>query len=76
MFSSSTIPTVGKASPARAVESVLAETLTADDLEVIAVNDSGEPLPHAARQDSPRGVTTNRRECSFARNTNDGARHR
>jgi glycosyltransferase involved in cell wall biosynthesis len=56
---------------ARAVESVLAQSLPSADFEVIVVNDAGRPLPYAPWQDSPRVrvVTTNRRERSFARNT-------
>jgi glycosyltransferase involved in cell wall biosynthesis len=71
MFSSSIIPTVGRASLARSVESVLDQSLAASDFEVIVVNDSGRALPPAAWQASPRVrvVTTNRRERSFARNT-------
>jgi len=43
---------------------------TADDFEVIIVNDSGQPLPEADWQKSKRVriINTNRRERSVARN--------
>lgn len=71
MFVSTIIPTIGRPSLARAVNSVLAQTLSEAEFEVIVVNDSGRPLPedewqHASRV---RIVTTNRRERSVARNT-------
>jgi glycosyltransferase involved in cell wall biosynthesis len=77
VFCSSIIPTVGRASLARAVESVLAQSLPVDDFEVIVVNDSGRPLPPAAWQEAPqvRVVETNRRERSFARNAGAAAAH-
>jgi glycosyltransferase involved in cell wall biosynthesis len=45
--------------------------LTADDFEIIVVNDSGQPLPRAEWQQSSRVqiITTQRRERSIARNT-------
>lgn len=70
MFCSTIIATVGRDTLARAVESVLAQTLNAVAFEVIVVNDSGVPLPEAAWQRSERVriVSTNRRERSVARN--------
>lgn len=71
MFSSTIIPTIGRPTLARAVESVLQQSLSEADFEVIVVNDSGQPLPLEAWQQSERVhiVTTNRRERSVARNT-------
>ena len=71
MFCSTIIPTVGRPSLTRAVESVLNQTFTADDFEIIVVNDSGQPLPEAEWQQLPRVqiITTQRRERSVARNT-------
>lgn len=71
MFSSTVIPTVGRPTLGRAVESVLNQTFAADDFEVIVVNDSGQPMPGAGWQRSRRVqvIHTNRRERSVARNT-------
>src|SRR5690606_40710121 len=66
MFCSIIIPTIGRASLERAVQSALEQDFTAAPYEVIVVNDSGEALPAAGWQDSPlvRVVGTNRRERS------------
>ncbi|NJC94769.1 MAG: glycosyltransferase family 2 protein, partial [Anaerolineae bacterium] len=71
MFSSTIIPTIGRATLARAVLSVLEQDFDADDFEVIVVNDSGQPLPEEDWQRSPRVrvIETQRRERSVARNT-------
>ena len=71
MFSSTVIPTIGRSTLARAVESVLSQDLPDADFEVIVVNDSGAPLPPADWQDSPRVqvIDTNRHERCVARNT-------
>ena len=75
MFCSAIIPTVGRSTLTRAVESVLTQSLPASAFEVIVVNDSGVPLPEADWQKSGRVqvVTTNRRERSVARNTGAAA---
>ncbi|MEZ5317438.1 MAG: glycosyltransferase [Vicinamibacterales bacterium] len=74
VFSSTIIPTVGRPSLARAVESVLDQDFDAAGFEVIVVNDSGRPLPAEAWQSSPRVriLHTARAERSIARNA--GAR--
>jgi glycosyltransferase involved in cell wall biosynthesis len=71
MFSSTIIPTVGRDTLARAVNSVLSQSFDKDGFEVIVVNDSGEPLPHQDWQSSKlvQIIETNRRERSVARNT-------
>lgn len=76
IFCSTIIPTIGRPTLARAVESVLTQGLSADtlahnDFEIIVVNDSGKPLPEMAWQSSPRVkiIHTNGRERSVARNT-------
>jgi glycosyltransferase involved in cell wall biosynthesis len=71
MFVSTIIPTIGRTSLARAVESVLQQSLSEAEFEVIVVNDSGAPLPEEGWQQSERVriVPTNRRERSVARNT-------
>jgi glycosyltransferase involved in cell wall biosynthesis len=53
------------------VSSVLDQVFTADDFEVIVVNDSGHPLPEADWQNSKqvRVINTQRRERCVARNT-------
>ena len=64
------IPTVGRSSLTRAVESVLQQNIPNGGFEVIVVNDSGVPLSEADWQKSDRIqiITTNRRERSVARN--------
>jgi glycosyltransferase involved in cell wall biosynthesis len=71
MFCSTVIPTIGRSTLSQAVCSVLNQAFTADDFEVIVVNDSGQPLPQLDWQHSEqvRVVDTNRRERSVARNT-------
>jgi glycosyltransferase involved in cell wall biosynthesis len=71
MFCSTVIPTVGRHTLARAVNSVLSQSFDKDDFEVIVVNDSGRPLAMEDWQSSSRVqiVNTNRRERSVARNT-------
>jgi glycosyltransferase involved in cell wall biosynthesis len=71
MFSSTIIPTVGRDTLARAVNSVLSQSFDKGDFEVIVVNDSGEPLRWQDWQSSNRVqiIQTNRRERSVARNT-------
>jgi glycosyltransferase involved in cell wall biosynthesis len=71
MFCSTIIPSVGRSTLNRSVESVLAQTFSEDDYEVIVVNDSGRPLEFAEWQRSDRiqVINTNKRERSVARNT-------
>lgn len=71
MFCSTIIPTVGRATLSRAVDSVLAQQFLQDNFEVIVVNDSGKPLPEAAWQHSERVrmITTHRYERCVARNS-------
>lgn len=71
MFCSTIIPTIGRPTLARAVNSVLDQEFTADDFEVIVVNDSAQRLPESDWQQSERiqVITTQRRERSVARNT-------
>jgi len=71
MFSSTIIPTIGRPSLARAVESVLSQELPGDGFEVIVVNDSGRRLTDGDWQHNNRVrvVRTNRCERSVARNT-------
>ena len=71
MFSSTIIPTIGRSTLARAIQSVLDQDFSADDFEVIVVNNSGKPLPEEKWQRSSRVrvIQTNRRERSVARNT-------
>jgi glycosyltransferase involved in cell wall biosynthesis len=71
MFSSTIITTIGRTKLSRAVESLLCQTLPADNFEIIVVNDSGAPLPPQDWQDNARVriINTNRRERSVARNT-------
>lgn len=71
VFFSYIIPTIGRASLDRAVQSVLTQHFSHADFEIIVVNDSGNPLPAAGWQISPRVtiVHTNKCERSFARNS-------
>jgi glycosyltransferase involved in cell wall biosynthesis len=71
MFSSYIIPTIGRSSLAVAVKSVLEQDFSQAEFEVIVVNDSGNSLPEADWQASPRVklLNTHRSERSFARNS-------
>jgi glycosyltransferase involved in cell wall biosynthesis len=71
MICSAIIPTVGRPSLTRTVESVLSQSLPTEDFELLIINDSGTPLPEADWQKSKRVhiINTNRRERSVARNT-------
>ncbi|NLT72720.1 MAG: glycosyltransferase [Chloroflexi bacterium] len=70
MFVSTVIPTVGRTTLDRAVQSVLDQGLEPDDHEVIVVNDSGMALELASWMQEPRVslLNTRRRERSVARN--------
>lgn len=69
-FLTCVIPTIGRPSLTRAVESVLNSDFTAAAVEVVVVNDSGRPLSPASWQQAScvRVLDTNRRERCFARN--------
>lgn len=71
MFCSIIIPTIGRSSIEKAVDSVLNQTFTAENFEVIVVNDSGKSLPHAdwEESESVQVIQTNKRERIFARNS-------
>ena len=71
MLCSVIIPTIGRQTLTRAVESVLTQSLPASEFEVIVVNDAGLPLPEADwhRSEQVRIINTKRRERSVARNT-------
>jgi glycosyltransferase involved in cell wall biosynthesis len=71
IFCSAIIPTVGRSTLSRAVESVLQQDISGADFEVLVINDSGKPLPNASWQKSPKVqvIETNQRERSVARNT-------
>lgn len=71
MFCSTVIPTINRPTLSRAVSSVLNQVFSAEDFEVIVVNDSGHPLPDMdwTRSRRVRVLDTNRRERSVARNT-------
>jgi glycosyltransferase involved in cell wall biosynthesis len=70
LFSSTIIPTIGRPTLQRAVNSVLEQDFDREDFEVIVVNDSGEPLPEEDWQSDPRIqiIHTNRHNRSVARN--------
>lgn len=71
MFCSTIIPTIGRPTLERSVESVLDQECAGEKCEVIVVNDSGQPLPAAEWQsaDRVRIIDTNRRNRSAARNS-------
>ena len=71
MLFSYIIPTIGRESLEIAVKSVLDQEFSNANFEVIVVNDSGNVLPKAKWQLSPRVsiINTNRSERSFARNS-------
>jgi len=68
---STIIPTVGRSTLARAVDSVLQQELPDAEFEILVINDSGSPLAEDAWQHSERVqvINTYRRERSTARNT-------
>jgi glycosyltransferase involved in cell wall biosynthesis len=70
VFCSAIIPTIGRATLSRAVESVLDQEHPSFDFEVIIINDSGKPLPPANWDQSHRVqiINTHQRERSVARN--------
>jgi glycosyltransferase involved in cell wall biosynthesis len=76
LFCSTIIPTIGRDTLERAVESVLKQTW-AEASEVIVVNDSGRLLRTAPWQADARVrvINTNGRERSVARNTGAAAAH-
>ncbi len=70
MFCSVVIPTIGRTTLSRAVQSVLDQAFTQGDFEVIIVNDSGDALvteewKHVGHV---RTINTNQRERCMARN--------
>ena len=69
-FCSTIIPTVGRSTLARAVESVLSQDIDHGRCEVIVINDSGAPLADEGWMRSPRVVVidTPRVERCLARN--------
>jgi glycosyltransferase involved in cell wall biosynthesis len=71
IFFSYIIPTIGRSSLDTAVQSVLAQDFSPEEVEVIVVNDSGRPLPRAEWQDLQRVqiLNTKKVERSFARNS-------
>lgn len=71
IFCSTIIPTIGRSTLTRAVESVLQQSIPEGDFEVLVINDSGAPLAEAEWQKSKRVeiINTDRRERSVARNT-------
>jgi glycosyltransferase involved in cell wall biosynthesis len=77
VFCSTIIPTIGRPSLGRAVESVLQQEFHEAAFEVIVVNDSGVPLPAAEWQCSERVrvLDTNRHERSVARNSGAAVAH-
>lgn len=70
IFCSTIIPTVGRPTLSRAIDSVLQQHVPGDDSEILVINDSGSPLPEADWQklDRVQVINTNRRERSVARN--------
>jgi glycosyltransferase involved in cell wall biosynthesis len=68
---STIIPTIGRATLSRAVESVIDQQPFGADAEIIVVNDSGQPLPKMSWMEASnlQIIDTNHRERSVARNT-------
>lgn len=67
---STIIPTVGRATLSHAVQSVIDQQLSGEEVEIIVVNDSGQPLPKMSWMETPnlQIIETNHRERSVARN--------
>jgi glycosyltransferase involved in cell wall biosynthesis len=77
MFISTIIPTIGRTSLSKAVNSVLDQGFEHEPCEVIVVNDSGNALAIEDWQENPnvRVIATNRRNRSIARNTGAAIAH-
>lgn len=75
MLCSTIIPTIGRPSLSLAVQSVLDQGLSAEDFEIIVVNDSGKPLAEEGwqRLNNIKIIDTNRRNRSVARNVGAAA---
>jgi len=75
MTISTIIPTIGRPSLSVAIQSVLNQGLSPDEIEIIVVNDSGKPLPRADWQQlqNIKVIDTNRRNRSVARNVGAAA---
>jgi hypothetical protein len=75
LFISTIIPTVGRDTLSRAVQSVLDQRCHGAEFEVIVVNDSGRPLSRMSWMDAPnlQILNTNRHERSVARNAGAAA---
>ena len=71
MFCSVVIPTIGRTSLSRAVHSVLDQTFTHGEIEIIIVNDSGntQVIEEWQHVDRVRTINTHQRERCVARNT-------
>jgi glycosyltransferase involved in cell wall biosynthesis len=71
IFCTVVIPTIGRPTLVRAVESVLSQEFPQDAVEVVVVNDSGKSLPSVAWQQSPRVrlLCTQKSKQVIARNT-------
>jgi glycosyltransferase involved in cell wall biosynthesis len=71
MFCSTIIPSVGRRTLSRAIESVLNQEFSHGDFEIILVNDTGETLSDSRlpRSNKLKVINTHRRERSVARNT-------
>src|SRR5512139_2062944 len=71
MFCSVVIPTINRPTLSRSVYSVLNQDFSADDFEIIIVNDTGQPLPDMEwlHSEFVQVITTQKRERSVARNT-------
>lgn len=70
MFSSTIIPTIGRATLSRAVNSVLNQVFPTEEYEIIVVNDRDNPIKEDwVSSKSVRVIQTNCHERSVARNT-------
>jgi len=73
MFISTIIPTLGRPTLSRAVQSVLDQTIISEDIEfeIIVVNNSGQPLPVESWHKDPhvRSINTKKGNYIIARNT-------
>src|SRR6266498_3812052 len=71
MFISTVIPTIGRSTLARAVQSVLNQQFEKEPCEIIVVNDSGQELPVEEWQYHPcvQVISTNRLNRCIARNS-------
>lgn len=73
MLCSVVIPTLGRRTLPRAIDSVLRQPIAADEIEIIIVNDSGKRLDLSCYENHPNIVIVNSNRSGLAHACNTGA---